>query len=77
MGKKYISPVMNGKAKKEKTKKGGGGGIGFLIRNDIANIIEECEQNTDPKSETKWIRLKTKQPIIFLRNYISNCADAY
>ena len=45
---------MSGKDKKEKTKKGGGG-IGFLIRNDIANIIDECEQNTDPKSETKWM----------------------
>ena len=45
------------------------GGIGFLIRNDIANIIEECERNTDPKSETKWIRLKTKQPICIAVTY--------
>ena len=37
-----------------------GGGIGFLIRTDIANIIEDIDGQND-QAETKWIKLKTKK----------------
>ena len=41
-----------------------GGGVGFLIRNDIKNIIEE-ETNTQSVNliESKWIKLKNKSNI--------------
>ena len=35
-----------------------GGGVGFLIRNDIGNITEEHEPNSNNNSEHKWITIK-------------------
>ena len=36
-----------------------GGGIGFLIRTDILDMIEDLDGPTD-QAETKWIKLKNK-----------------
>ena len=35
-----------------------GGGIGFLIRNDIRSLIEEPETEPDENTEIKWITVK-------------------
>ena len=39
-----------------------GGGIGFLIRNDIANITEVIENEPDTITEMLWIEVKTHMP---------------
>ena len=39
----------------------GGGGVGFLIKNELTNLIEDTSVGT--LDELKWIRLKAKQNI--------------
>ena len=51
-------PGYEWKGKERKTQEGGG--IGFLIRTDITNMIEDIDGQND-QAETKWIQLKTKQ----------------
>jgi len=48
-----------GKERKDKQ----GGGIGFLIRNDIANLTETTEPNPNHSTETLWLKLKTRNPM--------------
>jgi hypothetical protein len=36
------------------------GGVGFLIRNDIRNLIEEYETNVTANTKSKWVILKGK-----------------
>ena len=40
-----------------------GGGVGFLIRNDIKDQIEEIEMTEENLMEKKWIKLKGKTNI--------------
>ena len=51
-------PGYEWKGKERKKKEGGG--IGFLIRTDIANMIEDIDGQND-QAETKWIKLKKKK----------------
>ena len=51
---------MSGKEKKEQNQ--AGGGIGCMIRTDISNMVEEID-GPNEQAKTKWITLKTKNPI--------------
>ena len=57
---------MSGKEKTEKNQ--AEGGIGFMIRTDISNMVEEIDGPSE-LTETKWIKLKTKNPIYIVVTY--------
>ena len=52
-----------------------GGGVGFLIRNDITNITEEHEPNSINNSEHKWITIKGRTNIAICVMYFQESVN--